>query len=201
MRLCVELKVYINGKITNVNNTIPDREIILLNIHEASFYGKIDLSEAYDQIKLDKELKNKFTTNTSQGLFKMGPNNLRMETSLPKPFTITSNQRSIFDFQLKCLTGEKAYGADVLGRTVFDENECDKDKVCRANTTSILLRVFWWPKQKSEYNWEQTPYSETQWRESSPAIGNNVQMRMKIWTAKICFDLTQWNHLQRSCFL
>ena len=46
-------------------------EAIFHNLHGASYFGKIDLSDAYYQIKLDEEAKEICTINTSQGLFKM----------------------------------------------------------------------------------------------------------------------------------
>ena len=49
LRLCVDLKVHINGNVI----------------------GKIDLSGAYYQTELDKEAKDIFPINTSQGLFRM----------------------------------------------------------------------------------------------------------------------------------
>ena len=50
---------------------IPDMETIFHNLHWASYFGKIDLSDAYYQIELDEDAKEICTINTSQGLFKM----------------------------------------------------------------------------------------------------------------------------------
>ena len=50
---------------------IPDMKIIFHNLHGASYFGKIDLSDAYYQIELDEDAKEICTINTSQGLFKM----------------------------------------------------------------------------------------------------------------------------------
>ena len=50
---------------------IRDMEMIFHNLHGASYFGKIDLSDAYYQIDLDEEAKDICTINTSQGLFKM----------------------------------------------------------------------------------------------------------------------------------
>ena len=46
LRLCVDLKVHINGKVMDENYTIPDMETIFHNLHGASYFGKIDLSDA-----------------------------------------------------------------------------------------------------------------------------------------------------------
>ena len=70
-RLCVDLKVHINSKVMDENYPIPDMETIFHNLHGASYFGKIDLSDAYYQIELDEEAKDICTINKSQGLFKM----------------------------------------------------------------------------------------------------------------------------------
>ena len=46
-------------------------ETIFHNLHGASYFGKIDHSDASYQIELDEEGKDICTINTSQGLFKM----------------------------------------------------------------------------------------------------------------------------------
>ena len=47
LRLCVDLKVHINGKAMDEVYPIPDMETIFHNLHSASYFGKIDLSDAY----------------------------------------------------------------------------------------------------------------------------------------------------------
>ena len=71
LRLCVDLKVHINGEVMDEDYPIPDMETIFHNLHGASYFGKIDLSDAYYQIELDEEANDICTINTSQGLFKM----------------------------------------------------------------------------------------------------------------------------------
>ena len=71
LRLCVDLKVHINGKVMDEDYPIPDMETIFHNIHGASYFGKINLSDAYYQIELEEDAKEVCTINTSQGLFKM----------------------------------------------------------------------------------------------------------------------------------
>ena len=56
-RLCVDLKVHINGKVMDEDYPIPDMETIFHKLHGASYFGKIDLSDAYYQIELDEEAK------------------------------------------------------------------------------------------------------------------------------------------------
>ena len=84
LRLCVDLEVHINGKVMDEDYPIPDMETILNNLHRASYFGKIDLSNAYYQIKLDEEANDICTINTSQGLFKMCrlPQGLRNSSSI-----------------------------------------------------------------------------------------------------------------------
>ena len=57
LRLCVDLKVHINGKVMDEDYPIPDMETILQKQHVASYFGKVDLSDAYYQFELDKEAK------------------------------------------------------------------------------------------------------------------------------------------------
>ena len=57
LRLFVDLKVHINGKVMDEDYPIPDMETIFHNLHGASHFGKIDLSDAYYQIELEKEAK------------------------------------------------------------------------------------------------------------------------------------------------
>ena len=71
LRLCVDLNLHINGKVTAEDYPIPDMETIFHNLHVASYFGKIDLSDAYYQIELDEDAKEICTINSSQGLFKM----------------------------------------------------------------------------------------------------------------------------------
>ena len=63
---------------------IPDMEMIFHNLHGASYFGKIDLSDAYYQIELDEEVKDICTINTSQRLFKIGrlPQGLKNSSSI-----------------------------------------------------------------------------------------------------------------------
>ena len=55
LRLCVDLKVHINGKVMDEDNPIRDMKTIFHNLHGASYFGKIDVSDAYYQIELDKD--------------------------------------------------------------------------------------------------------------------------------------------------
>ena len=71
LRLFEDLKVHINGKVMNEDYPIPDMETIFHNLHGASYFGKIDISDVYYQSELDGEAKDICTLNTSQGLFKM----------------------------------------------------------------------------------------------------------------------------------
>ena len=64
LRLCVDLKVHINGKVMDEDYPIPDMETIFHNLHGVSYFGKIDLSDAYYQIDLDEEAKDICKINT-----------------------------------------------------------------------------------------------------------------------------------------
>ena len=65
MRLFVDSKVHINGKVIDEDYPIPDMETIFHNLHGASYFGKIDLSDAYYHYDLDKQAKYICIINTS----------------------------------------------------------------------------------------------------------------------------------------
>ena len=67
----MDWKVHINCKVMDEDYPIPEMEKIFNNLHGASYFGKIDLSDAYYQTELDKEAWYIYTFNTSSGLFKM----------------------------------------------------------------------------------------------------------------------------------
>ena len=84
LRLYVDFKVHINGKVMDEDYPIPDMETIFHNLHGASYVGRIDLLDAYYQIQLDGEANDICTINTSQGLFKMCrlPHGLKNSSSI-----------------------------------------------------------------------------------------------------------------------
>ena len=47
LRFCVDLKVHINEKVMDEYYPLPDLETIFHKLHGASYFGKIDLSDAY----------------------------------------------------------------------------------------------------------------------------------------------------------
>ena len=53
----MDLKVHINDKVMDEDYPIPDIETIFHNLHGASHFGKIDLSDAYYQIELGRRSK------------------------------------------------------------------------------------------------------------------------------------------------
>ena len=59
-------------------------ETMFHNLHGASYFGTIDLSDAHHQIELDEEAKDICTINTSQGLFMMCrlPHGLKTSSSI-----------------------------------------------------------------------------------------------------------------------
>ena len=61
LRLCVDLKVNINGKVMDEDYPIPDMETRFHNIHGASCLGKIDLCDDYYQSELDDDAKKMYT--------------------------------------------------------------------------------------------------------------------------------------------
>ena len=107
LRLCVDLKVHINGKVMDDGYPIPDMETIFHNLHGASYFGKIDLSDAYYQIELDEDAKEICTINTSQGLFKM----CRLPQGLKNSSSIFQN---CIESTLKGIKGVVIFQDDVL---------------------------------------------------------------------------------------
>ena len=107
LRLCVDLKVHINGKVMDKVYPNPDMETIYHNLHGASYFGKIDLSDAYYQIELDEDAKEICTINTSQGLFKM----CRLPQGLNKSSSIFQN---CIESTLKGIKGVIIFQDDVL---------------------------------------------------------------------------------------
>ena len=107
LRLCLDLKVHINGKVMDEDYPIPDLETIFHKLHGASYFGKIELSDAYYLIKLDEEAKDICTINTSQGLFKM----CRLTQGLKNSSPIIQN---CIESTLKGIRGVVIFQDDVL---------------------------------------------------------------------------------------
>ena len=118
LRLCVDLKVHINCKVMDEDYPIQDMETIFHNLHGASYFGKIDLSDAYYQIELDEDAKEICTINTSQGLFKM----CRLPQGLKNSSSIFQN---CIESTLKGIKGVVIFQDDVLvyGTT---KDQCEK---------------------------------------------------------------------------
>ena len=123
LRLCVDLKVHINGKVMDEDYPIPDMETIFHKLHGASYFGKIDLSDDYYQTELDEEAKDICTSNTSQGLFKMCPLPLGLNNfSSIFQKCIESTPKGIKgDFSRRCI-GVKNYQ-----ESVRQENACSQE--------------------------------------------------------------------------
>ena len=107
LRVCVDLKVHINGNVLDEDYPIPDMETIFDNLHGASYFGKIDLSDAYYQIELDEDAKEICTINTSQGLLKM----CRLPQGLNNSSSIFQNR---IESSLKGIKGVVIFQDDVL---------------------------------------------------------------------------------------
>ena len=103
----MDLKVRINGKVMDEDYTIPVMETFFHNLHGASYFGKIDLSDAYYQIELDEDAKEICTINTSQGLFKM----CRLLRCLKNSSSIFQN---CIESTLKGIKGVVIFQGDVL---------------------------------------------------------------------------------------
>ena len=58
LRLCAEYKDHLNDKVIDEDNSLSDTQTVFHNLHGVKFFGKIDLSDAYNPIALDDEAKN-----------------------------------------------------------------------------------------------------------------------------------------------
>ena len=68
LKLCVDLKFHINGKVMYEDYPIPKFEATFHNLHGASYFSYFRrnyLSDAYYQFELDEDAKEIFTINTS----------------------------------------------------------------------------------------------------------------------------------------
>ena len=142
LRLCVDLKVHINGKVMDEDYPIPDMETIFHNLHGASYFGKIDLLDAYYQIELDEEAKDICTINTSQGLFKM----CRLPQGLKNSSSIFQN---CIKSTLKGIKGVVIFQDDVL---VYGTTEEQFDKRMLAVKSRLREKNFTINKKKSNSN-------------------------------------------------
>ena len=85
IRICGDFKITINPQILIDQHPIPKIEELLARLDNGEKFTKLDLSDAYLQVKLDEQSKNLVTINTPLGLFRYN----RM------PFSI-SNAPAIF---------------------------------------------------------------------------------------------------------
>jgi transposase InsO family protein len=69
LRLCADFKGHVNKAIASDSYPIPAMETIFANLSDAKVFAKLDLREAYWQIKIDKKARELCTINTHKGLF------------------------------------------------------------------------------------------------------------------------------------
>ena len=132
LRLCVDLKVHINGKVMDEDYSKPGVETISHNLHGASYFGKIDLSDPYYQIEHDEEAKVICTINTTQGLFKK----CRLPQGLKNS---SSNFQNCIESTLKGFTGVLIVHDDVF---LFGTNKEHFDKRMLAVKSRLLEENF-----------------------------------------------------------
>ena len=139
LRLCVDLKVHINGQVMDKDYPIPDMETIFHNLHGASYFGKIDLSDAYYQIELDEDAKETCTINTSQGLFKI----CRLPQGLKNSSSIFQN---CIESTLKGIKGVVIFQDDVL---VYGTTKDQYEKRMLAVKSRLREKIFTINEKKS----------------------------------------------------
>ena len=106
-RMCAEYKVHVNDKINTEAYPLPCIETIFSKVSGAKYFAKIDLSNAYWQIPLDRKSQEVCTVNTTRGLFRV----TRLQQGLKNAAAIF--QQSIEEV-LKGLPGCVAYQDDIL---------------------------------------------------------------------------------------
>ena len=94
-------------KVMDEDYPIPYMQTIFYNLHWASYFGKIDLSDAYYQIELDEDAKEICTINSLQGLFKL----CRLPQGLKNSSSIFQN---CIESTLKGVKGVVIFQNDVL---------------------------------------------------------------------------------------
>ena len=105
-------------------------ETIFHNLHGASYFGKIELSDAYYQIELDEEAKEICAINTSQGLFKM----CRLPQGLKNSSSIIQN---CIESTLK----------GIKGVVIFSKSSSTRE--CLQSTVAYVRNIFTINEKKS----------------------------------------------------
>lgn len=70
MRLCADFSVTINKQLLVEKFPLPRQEDLFSKLYGGRYYSKLDLSQAYNQLKLKKECQTLTCINTHKGLFK-----------------------------------------------------------------------------------------------------------------------------------
>ena len=117
----------------------PDMETIFHNLHGASYFGQIDLSDAYYQTELDEEARDICTMNTSQGLFKT----CRLPQGLKNSFSIFQN---CIESTLKGIKGFVIFQDKVL---VYRTTKAQFDKRMLAVKSRLREKNFAFNEKKS----------------------------------------------------
>jgi len=81
LRLCADFKATLNPRIMNDSYPTPSIEQIFAGINGASYFSKIDLQSAYNQIELDEPSKKLSIINTSKGLYTLNRLQMGMKNS------------------------------------------------------------------------------------------------------------------------
>ena len=107
LRLCGDYKVSINKDMVDQPYTLPTAEAIFATLAGGNKFSKIDLSQAYAQVKMDEQSKIYLTINTIKGLYKVNRLPYGIKTA-PHIF------QSIMDQILQNIPGVCCYIDDIL---------------------------------------------------------------------------------------
>ena len=71
LRLCDDYKVSINSAVNDQPYTLPTADDIFATLAGGSLFTKLDLSNAYAQVKMDEKSRQYLTINTVKGLYEV----------------------------------------------------------------------------------------------------------------------------------
>ena len=70
IRLCGDFKVTVNRYVMNPEHPMPDPDELYQRLNGGKLFSKLDLSQSYQQVKLDEESRKYVTINTPLGLYR-----------------------------------------------------------------------------------------------------------------------------------
>ena len=107
LRMCADFKMHVNRAIASDAYPLPSIETIFAGMRGSTVYARLDLRDAYWQIKLDARSREVCTINTSKGLYQM----LRLPKGMKNSSAIFQR---VIEALLKDIPGVLIYQDDIL---------------------------------------------------------------------------------------